>query len=142
MRGLSPFAETAYQPREVRMAKKSKGKQAEIVEAFAARLCEVRRSRGMTQAALALEAGSTGAYIWRLEAGTIGPKIDLVARLAKALGTTTADLLPEAAPPDITVALREQVKKLSDSLVESADRETLLMLAPLLGRLREADRKR
>ena len=40
------------------MAKKAQGRQAEIVRAFAARLREVRRSRGMTQAALALEAGT------------------------------------------------------------------------------------
>jgi len=50
--------------------------------------------------------------------------IDLVDRLAKALTTTVADLLPTTAPPDTLGVLREQARRLFDSLAQAADRET------------------
>ncbi|MEJ7636429.1 MAG: hypothetical protein WKF75_00175 [Singulisphaera sp.] len=59
-------------------------------------------------------------------------------RLAKALGTTVADLLPATASPDTLPILREQARALFDSLLRTADRETLLMLNPLLARLHES----
>lgn len=111
---------------------------AEIVELFAARLREVRHSRGMTQAELARQAQITVSYVGRLENGGAAPGIDLVERLAKALGTTVADLLPATAPPDTAAVLRERAKSLAETLVQSADRETLAMVCPLLSRLVEA----
>ena len=120
------------------MAKKRRRIQhAEIVELFAARLREVRHSRGMTQAELARQAQITVSYVGRLESAGAAPGIDLVERLAKALGTTVADLLPVTAPPDTAAILRERAKALAESLVHSADRETLMMLCPLLARLVE-----
>ena len=113
-------------------------KQAEIVQRFAARLREVRRSRGMTQAQLAEIAHVTASYVGRLEAGGAAPGIDLVERLASALATTAADLLPTESPPDTDAALRQRVTELFQALFRSADRETLLMLAPLLARLAES----
>ena len=118
--------------------RKSRIRHAEIVNRFAARLREVRRSRGMTQANLAQHAQVTPSYIGRLEAGGASPGIDLVDRLARALGTTVTDLLPTAAPPDTVALLREQAKHLFETVIHSADRETLLMLNPLLARLAEA----
>jgi transcriptional regulator with XRE-family HTH domain len=115
---------------------------AEIVQLFAARLREVRRSRGMTQAELARQAQVTASYIWRLESGGAAPGIDLVDRLATALGTTINDLLPTAASPDTMAVLREQAKRLFDALLETADRETLLMVNPLLTRLGESPTRR
>jgi len=56
---------------------------------FAARLREVRVSRGMTQVELGRRAHVTASYVWRLESGGAAPGIDLVARLARALGTTS-----------------------------------------------------
>lgn len=108
---------------------------AQIVTRFAARLREVRRSRGMTQAELAGRAEVTVSYIWRLESGGAAPGIDLVDRLAAALGTTVADLLPADDPPDPLAVLQQQSRRLFDALLRSADRETLLMLNPLLARL-------
>src|SRR5262245_17775488 len=117
------------------MAKKRPRLQhAEIVELFAARLREVRHSRGMTQAELARQAHITVAYVGRLENAGAAPGIDLVERLAKALGTTVADLLPTTAAPDTAAFLRERAKGLADTLVQSADRETLAMICPLLAR--------
>jgi hypothetical protein len=54
---------------------------AETVERFAARLWELRFIP----------------YIWRLESGGGTPGIDLMERLAEALGTTVHDLLPATA---------------------------------------------
>jgi transcriptional regulator with XRE-family HTH domain len=118
--------------------RKARIRHAEVVRLFAARLREVRHSRGLTQAELARQAQVTVSYIGRLEAGGAAPGIDLVDRLARALGTTLADLLPAAAPPDTLAVLKEQAQRLFDALLRAADRETLQMLNPLLARLVEA----
>lgn len=111
---------------------------AEIVRLFASRLRELRHSRGLTQTELAQKAHVTVTYVGRLEAGKAAPGIDLVQRLAVALGTTIADLLPTSVPPDTLVVLQEQAQRLFGTLLKSADQETLLMLNPLLARLVEA----
>jgi transcriptional regulator with XRE-family HTH domain len=113
-------------------------RQAEIVRLFAARLKEVRRSRGLTQAELAALAHMAASYVGRLEAAGAAPGIDLVARLAAALGTTVHDLLPEGPPPDADAVLRDRAARQADALIRAADRETLLMLNPLLARLAES----
>lgn len=116
------------------MAKRKKQKiaHAESVRLFAARLREIRLSRGMTQAELAHQGQVSEAYIGRLERAEGEPGIDLVDRLAKALGTTSADLLPTASPPDELKVLQEQAKALFEGILESADRDTLLLLNPML----------
>jgi transcriptional regulator with XRE-family HTH domain len=115
--------------------RKTRVEQDEVVRLFAARLREVRRSRGMTQQELSRRANVTPSYIWRLESGGASPGLDLVARLASALGTTSHDLIPLTALPDTMAFLREQSRGLFDALLAAADRETLLMLNPLLARL-------
>lgn len=117
-------------------------KQAEIVELFAARLREVRSTRGMTQAELAHRAKVATSHIWKLESAATAPGIDLVARLSEALGTTPHELLPAMAEPDSLAVLRDQAKKLFDGLLENADRPTLMMLCPLLSRLGESPTRR
>src|SRR5438552_1163611 len=122
--------------------KKTRIRHDEIVLLFAARLRELRRSRGLTQAELAREAHVTPTYIGRLESGGAAPGIDLVGRLANALGTTTHDLLPATAPPDTLAVLQERAQALFNGLLPTADRETLQMLCPLLARLAEAPDRR
>lgn len=122
-------------------SKKRPNKNAEIVRLFAQRLRERRHAMGMTQEALAHRASVTVSYIWRLEAGGASPGIDLVDRLAKALSTTTADLLPTADSPDTLGAQREQARRLFNDLVVNSDRELLTMLNALLFRLTEAQSK-
>lgn len=120
------------------MAKRKRRiKHAEVVNLFAARLRELRVSRGMTQAELARQAHVTVSYIWRLESGGAAPGIDLVDRLATALGTTMTDLLPTTPSPDTLAILQDRARGLFETLMERADRETLLMLNPLLARLVE-----
>jgi transcriptional regulator with XRE-family HTH domain len=120
------------------MAKrKKKVAHSEMVRLFAARLREVRVSRGLTQAALAHQAHVSEAYVGRLERGETTPGIDLVARLAQALGTTANDLMPTGDPPDTLAVLQGQARSLFDGLLQTADRETLLLLNPLLQMLAE-----
>ena len=106
-----------------------------VVRRFAARLRELRRAAGLTQADLARAAHVTVTYVGRLENVGAAPGIDLVARLAQALGVGLTDLLPATDPPDRDAVLRAQARRLFDGLVVSADRETLQLLVPLLGRL-------
>ena len=121
------------------MAKrKTRVRQAEIVGLFASRLRELRLSRGLTQAELARQAHVTVSYIWRLETGGAAPGIDLVDRLARALGTSPTDLLPATAPADALPILRQQAEKLLETILQTADRETLLMLNPMLACVAES----
>lgn len=122
--------------------RKTRIQHAEIVQRFAARLRELRVSRGLTQAELARQARVTVSYVWRLESGGAAPGIDLVDRLATALGTTAADLLPTSPPPDTVSVLQAQARSLFETLLATADRETLLMVNPLLARLVESPTRR
>jgi transcriptional regulator with XRE-family HTH domain len=121
------------------MAKRKRRiKHAEVVNLFAARLKELRISRGLTQAELARQAHITTSYVWRLESAGAAPSIDLVGRLAIALGTTMTDLLPTTPSPDTLPILQDRARGLFDTLMQRADREALLMLNPLLARLVES----
>lgn len=125
------------------MAKrKPRIEQAEIVRHFGVRLREIRQSRGMTQAELADKAQVTTSHIWKLESGGAAPGIDLVERFAKALGTTIADLLPEGPTPDTIAVLREQANRHFETIVESGNRDILLVLNPFLATLVEALKRR
>jgi len=117
-------------------------KRAEVVRRFAGRLREVRRSLGMTQAELARRADVSATHLSELENADVAPGIDLVDRLARALGTTAADLLPSATPADPLPVLIEQAQRMMDALVEKGDRDTFVRLNPLLALLVEAAVKR
>ena len=108
---------------------------APVVRRFADRLRERRLALGLTQAELARRAAVTVNYVGRLEAAGAAPGIDLLDRLAAALGTAAADLLPADAPPDPSAALRREARRLFAPLVETADPDTLRVLVPLLARL-------
>ena len=119
-------------------SRKKRVQQADVVRHFAARLKELRRNRGYSQATLAEAASVSTSYVTRLENGLVAPGIDLVARLASALGVAITDLLPSTPPTDPADVLRRQARQLFDALVDGADRELLLMICPLLARLSEA----
>lgn len=113
-----------------------------IVGLFAARLREVRLSRGMTQVELAHQAHVTPTYIGKLEGARVAPGIDLVGRLTKALGTTIVDLMPASEPADNLPVLRDRARKPFETLISEGDRETLLLLNPLMARLLESPTRR
>lgn len=60
---------------------------------LAASLRRLRDQRGLSQEALALEADMDPAEVRRIEACKRDPGVRVVARLAEALGTTSAELL-------------------------------------------------
>ena len=117
-------------------------KRAEVVRLFAERLRELRRSQGITQAELARRAEVSVTHLSELENAEIAPGIDLVDRLARALGAAPADLLPSKAPPESLPILREQAERLFSALLDKGDRESFLRLNPFLALLVEAAGKR
>jgi hypothetical protein len=64
-----------------------------------------------------------------------------VHRLARALGTTAQDLLPNLPSPDTHAVLEDQAKSLFEDLLQVADRGTFLILNPLLRLLVAAKKK-
>jgi transcriptional regulator with XRE-family HTH domain len=69
-----------------------KGRSARQVE-FGDRVRTHRQRLGFSQEALAYEAGINRTYIASLEAGRRNPSLDLMARLATALGVDLGELL-------------------------------------------------
>lgn len=112
-------------------------RQSELVQRFAARLREVRLLRGLTQAELSRTAQVTVSYISRLEGGRVAPGIDMVERVAAALGTAVNDLLPTSESPDPLPVLKGQAERMLGTLLEQGDRATFLRLNPLLALLVE-----
>src|SRR5688500_18195555 len=80
--------------------RKTKIEHEEVVERFARRLRELRAERGLTQAELAEKAEVTATYVSKLESAGAAPGIDLVEKLATALGVGIADLIPLDSPDD------------------------------------------
>lgn len=111
----------------------------EVVRLFAARLRRLRSERGMTQAELAIHAGVSVAYVGRLERGRAAPGIDLVAKLAQALGVRAGELLPDGPPADGPAVLRAQARRLFDGLVKTDNEPTLSLLTQLLAKLAESE---
>jgi transcriptional regulator with XRE-family HTH domain len=111
-----------------------------VVFRFAARIRELRRERGLTQQELADRAGLTSTYLSRLESAGAAPGIDLVDRLATALGTSIHDILPLADPPDMRVGLRQEAERLLGSLDEDQESlRTLVQVLAVLVRNRSSD---
>ncbi|MEI6236445.1 MAG: helix-turn-helix transcriptional regulator [Planctomycetota bacterium] len=115
----------------------TKKKHAEIVQLFAQRLRALRTTRGLTQEALARRAAVTVPYIGKLERAGASPGIDLLDRLAAALGVSPTELLPARSPDPITI-LREQAESRFRSVIVRSDRATLEMLVPWLAVLDDA----
>lgn len=121
------------------MAKRKRRIQhAEVVRQFAARLRELRQAKGLTQAELAQQAHVALSHLSKLERGEAAPGLDLLDRLAQALGATVTGLLPTTAVSADTEARRERVKKLFEGLVSEAGPDTLSVLEGVLMRLAES----
>jgi transcriptional regulator with XRE-family HTH domain len=122
--------------------RKTKIEHEEVVERFARRLRELRAERGMTQADLAGRAEVTPTYMSKLERAGAAPGIDLVEKLATALGVGIAELLPVGSSTDAEAVSREQARKLFESVMKNADLQTFALLNPLLAMLAESAGKR
>jgi transcriptional regulator with XRE-family HTH domain len=118
------------------MAKrKAKIEQVQIVQQFASRLREIRQSQGKTQAELARQASVALSHLSKLESGDAAPGLDLLDRLAKALGTTVPQLLPPATDPAALSEMRERTRQLFDGVLGRADADVLSLLNTFLARL-------
>ena len=89
----------------------------------------------MTQADLAERAGVTPTYLSKLEGAGAAPGIDLVEKLALALGATIADMIPSSDPADGTAVAREQARQLFETLLKRADQQAYDLLNPFLALL-------
>jgi transcriptional regulator with XRE-family HTH domain len=75
---------------------------------LAANVIDLRRERGLTQAALAEKAGIAQPRIAEIEAGDANPRLRTLTRLAVALEVTVGDLLRP--PPDFVIAPHESAE--------------------------------
>lgn len=112
-----------------------------MVGLFAARLRELRVSRGMTQAALAEAAGVAAPYLGRLERGQAAPGIDLADRLAAALGVPLAEMFPPAGPRDAPGLLAAQARRNLEALLRVANPAVLAVVNPLLAMIADSVRR-
>lgn len=122
--------------------RKTKIEHEEVVERFARRLRELRLERGMTQTELARRADVTATYVSKLESAGAAPGIDLVEKLATALGVGFTELIPSPPPNDPLVVSRDQAQELFAALLKIADQQTFAMLNPFLALLVESSGKR
>ena len=60
---------------------------------FSPRLKRLRKTRGLTQQALAVKAGLSLGYLARLEVGMHDPRVSTLRKLAKALRVPVTELL-------------------------------------------------
>jgi transcriptional regulator with XRE-family HTH domain len=96
----------------------------------------------MTQADLAERAGVTPTYVSKLEGAGAAPGIDLVGKLAEALGAAVTDLVPARPPKDPSAVSREQARALFEAVMAAADAQTFALLNPFLALLAESSGKR
>ena len=67
-----------------------------VVRDFALRVRTVRQAKGLSQEKLAEEAGIHRTYLGGIELGLRNPSLRNIARIAKALGISVADLFQKA----------------------------------------------
>lgn len=122
--------------------KRKKIEHEEVVNRFAEKLRELRTERGMTQAELAEAAEVTATYVSKLESAGAAPGIDLVQKLATALGVSISELIPDESFDDAEAVARKQAEKLFATLMKTADPQTFALLNPFLALLVESAGKR
>jgi transcriptional regulator with XRE-family HTH domain len=85
----------------------------DVKRVVGANVREARKARGMTQEEVASAAGLQPAYVGRVERGTQNPTIEVLARLAVALGVPVTRLLRSGpATSDLARKLRDIAEEL------------------------------
>jgi len=114
------------------MARRIRKQQGAIVRAFAGRPRELRVGRGLSQARLARKAGVNLSYLNKLERGEAEPGLELIAKLADALGVPLGEMVSvEAARRDPIPALRAQALENFGRAVQKGGSQELAMMAML-----------
>jgi transcriptional regulator with XRE-family HTH domain len=109
----------------------------EIQQLFGRRVRELRRSRGLTQEALAKAAGLDDKHIGALERAEKTPSLEAIGRLAKALQVEYYELLM---PERLTTGqVEQQVKLLARDLDRLDAKAIRLFLDDLLAALRKLE---
>jgi transcriptional regulator with XRE-family HTH domain len=76
------------------LAKKpSRAKKPGLAQQFGLNIRRIRKDHGLSQEALAAGAGLAPTYVGQIERGKRSPTLDVVERLAEALGVKPSDLL-------------------------------------------------
>jgi transcriptional regulator with XRE-family HTH domain len=89
----------------------SSSEQQAYVRLIGQRVQTLRESAGLAQDELADKAGLSRPYISRIERGVVpSPKVLDLDAVARALGTTVAELTSESGPPATTEALRREAQ--------------------------------
>lgn len=98
---------------------------------FGRRLRQLRVERGLSQATLAERIDVTPEYVSRIERGRVGPSMEILSRLGRALGVDVRDLFDFDVHParrDPTVARLEQVA----TAATGEDRQVILRIAEII----------
>jgi transcriptional regulator with XRE-family HTH domain len=109
---------------------RKKGLRDQVVKQFAARVRQERLRLSLSQYELAKRAEVSAGYLARLERGETGPGLDVITRLALALGIDPRDMLGAPVEPDDALELaRGQVAKSVRAVMEHGDLGTVQALA-------------
>ena len=111
------------------MAKRVRKDQGAAVRAFAERLRDLRRERGLSRMKLAAKAGVNLSYLNKLERAEATPGLDLIARLADAFGVSISELVSNGKEKDPLPALRQRARENLDAAINKADRTVLSLFA-------------
>jgi transcriptional regulator with XRE-family HTH domain len=71
----------------------------ELRRILAANVVRLRRAKGLSQEALAWEAGVSRSYMAKIEGGQTSTGLDVIAKLAAVLGVEPMELLRPLPPP-------------------------------------------
>ena len=113
------------------MAKRVRKRQS-AVSAFAGRLRELRQRRGLSQARLAAKAAVNLSYYNKLERAEAEPGLELIGRLAEALGIPISDLVSvEASKREPLPALRSLARENFERAIQKGSGQELAMMTML-----------
>lgn len=98
-----------------------------------ARVREIRKRRGLTQARLAEKAGISTKYVGAIEGGGENPTVEILARLSAALGLRPADLLDFEHLEDMDLpALRGEIERMLGDLSGPPEAQRMLRVVRAL----------
>jgi len=120
------------------VAKKAAIRHDQIVHDFAAKLREERHRKGLSQRELAVLARVNIGYQGKLERGEAAPGIDLLGRLAEALGVAPGALLGPPVVASNSPRLKDIVRRRMEEILRRNDTVTLEALAVITAHIEDS----